>query len=199
MGLFRFIADMETYSKISKKYGLGAGLAYMDKRNMDDELKASNSQKVYENAIEGSKNDMKFNMTNYLRKHSYKYTSEDLDYLNGIISQVDYISNIENATSLASEWNAFCKKREYMYEIKECIKKNKDNMIGFIKEFNLGIDNSIIDKVSSYFESIENETNPEELKTKCEILMEYARRNIKKYKKIFKDLLEINDFYYGKQ
>lgn len=193
MGLFRFIADMETYSKISDKYGHGAAWKYLEDRIEDDyNRQTSNINKNtsnYKAALEKVKNDLRFYFTNHIRQNDKLYDEDDRKYLDGIIKQIDLVSNQENVNELINEFNDFSFSKEYPYEISLCIKENKVQIAELLKKYNKYMTLEEMEYISNELDNLANIQNYKELSDKYLAFMKKAKKHIRKYNIIFSEII----------
>ena len=126
MGLLDFIGDMETASKLSKQYGLGAANAFLDMRSQQEAMKEAQTQyrqsgesrstNAYdETEIKQAIKKLQFQMTNYLRTTNVPYEEYEKKRLKGIIEQVEYVYNQESADIITHEWNEMCFEKEFNF------------------------------------------------------------------------------------
>lgn len=193
MGLFRFIADMESYSKTSNKYGRGAGWLYLERRAEEDYQKeiinANRNAENYRIALEKVKADMKFDFTNHIRQKGELYSVEEKKYLDGIIKQIDNISNQENVDSLVKEFYDFTFKKIYPYEMAQCINDNKEDMTELLKKFNKNMTEEQIVNVSESLDKLTKTLDYNELTNEYTRFIKWAKKNIKKYYTIFEPII----------
>lgn len=194
MGLFRFIADMETYSKISDKYGHGAAWKYLEDRIEDDYNRQTGNinrnASNYKAALDTVKNDLRFYFTNHIRQNDKLYNEDDRKYLDGIVKQVDFVSNQGNVNELIKEFNDFSYSKEYPYEMSRCINENKEQMIELLKKYNKYMTLDEVQSISVELDYLANIQNSKELSDKYLAFIKKARKHIRKYSTIFSAMID---------
>lgn len=164
MGLLNDIFHLYSYDKLKDKYGYGVAQSYIDLISERD-FKKQISQII-------------FNMNDYLRKNSNKYSAQDIEYLRGIIEQMSYAYDTNSANSLITEWKQFCSSVEFKDNIEYIFKQveelvfselSKDTEIKYTKENET--------KLHEIFGNIYSAENSKEVKKYYEELKSYLWDN----------------------
>ena len=202
MGLFRFLADMDSFDKINKQYGIGAADEFVknrDRARLDDKrreqeqiiLDKKQNDYEYEKAVKNVIKEVKYKMNNQLRKNELPITDEEIKKLEGIIGQVDYVYDQKTVDEVCDEWNTFWYEKEFVHFVSIKVKDLESTVKDILsenKDFNKSKEKELSDK----FDSIYNSKNKELFLTNLNEMIDYVKDNYgleidKKY------LKEVND------
>ena len=143
MGLLNLIADLDSYNKIEKQYGIGAANEFLknkernriaDKEREEEQLLIRKQQMENANkkAVDDAIKKVKYDMNNQLRKSDIPITDEETKKLHGIIDQVDYVYDQKTMDEVCDEWNDFWYEKEFIYYVSIKVKEIQDRLIGIL-------------------------------------------------------------------
>lgn len=159
MGLFSFIANIETANKLNEKYGLGAANAFLNSQyklpetSVTEETDYIENEYDYEYELKKSIKKAQFDMSNYLRQTNIPYTDDERKHLNGLIKQAEYIYDEESCNTVLKEWNDICFNKEFIYRVAAPIREIESNVAKELSTKN-ETDNQDLELLHSNFQKI---------------------------------------------
>ena len=160
MGLLNLIADIDSYTKIEKQYGIGAADEFLknrerskiaDKQRQNEQilLRQQQNDYDYEKALKEAINGAVFDMNNVLRKNDMPLTEYETNKLKGLIDQIQYAYNQKTLDEICNEWNDFWYEKELIHFVSIKIKEIQNKLIEFLYN----------DKESEFSKSKEKDLN----------------------------------------